>query len=138
MKFVKKHSWEFALSICFISGVIACFGTTGIWFWFAILGSMGTGIAALYCFLHPANSKPFEKIYQHEEWQFDPNHEKFPILTISAKEHGMGIKPRLEFRQSDWVFPWQCDDNGNITIIRNNNSIGRFDDLGVIIRANLY
>jgi hypothetical protein len=138
MKFVKRHFWGLILSACFIGGLIACFATTGDLFWFAIVGACGTGFAALYCFLHPPTPKPFERIYTHEDWVFDLKQESFPTLTIPASVHGMGIKPRLEFRQGDFVFPWTSDVSGNITITRDNHSIGRFKDMGVIIRHELY
>jgi len=138
MKFVKRHFWALILSICFIAGLVACFATTGVLFWFAIVGACGTGFAALYSFLHPPTPKPFERIYVHEDWFFDPKHERFPTLTIPATIHGMGVKPRLEFRQGDFVFPLNVDADGNITIIRNNHSLGRFKDMGVIIRHELY
>jgi hypothetical protein len=138
MKFIKRYFWGFISSLCFIGSFIACFSTSGFYFTYAVVGSLGTGFAALYYFLHPPTPKPFEKIYHHEDWFYDTKQDKFPTLTIPVTEHGTGKKPRLEFRQGDFVFPLDIDSNGNITIIRDNDSIGRFNDLGVIIRNELY
>jgi hypothetical protein len=134
IKFMQRHFWGCLLFICFIGGLIACLPVPKKYIWCAVLSSFGTGISALILFRHPIAPKPFEKIYHHEDWIFDPKMAKFPILTIRAAEHGMGKKPRLEFRQGDFVFPWSVDADGNITITRDNDSIGRLKDLGVIIR----
>jgi hypothetical protein len=138
MKFIKRNFWGIIFFLCFIGGLVACFSTSGFYFTYSVVGSLGTGFAALNCFLHPPIPKPFEKIYIHEDWIFDPRQEKFPILVIPASRHGMGISPRLEFRQGDFVFPWVADAAGDITITRDNHSIGRFADLGVIVRHEIY
>lgn len=138
MKFIKRHFLGLIFFVCFISGLVACFATAGVWFWFSVIGACGTGFAALNCFLHPPTPKPFERIYTHVHWTFDPKQERFPTLVIPASVHGMGIRPRLEFRQGDLVFPLVVDADGNITIIRNNHSLGRLKDMGVIIRQELY
>jgi hypothetical protein len=59
---------------------------------------------------------------------------EFPRLIIPVKEHKMGKVPYLEFEQGDYVFPWRHEENGDIVVIRDNYSIGRFRDMEMTVR----
>ena len=102
-------------------------------FWPSVGASFATLIAAILIFRYPIEPQPFRRIYNHEDWNMGDG-TKFPTLTISADAHGMGKSPHLEFRQGDFVFPWRVASDGDIIITRDNHSIGRFADLGVIVR----
>ena len=117
-------------------GVYGCLVTSFScppWFipW-ALLGSCGTGLSSAYCFIHP-NEIPFIKTYSHEAWDFGDGSE-FPILRISKNKHGKGKTPYVEFAQGNFTFPIKIDKNGDVSIIRDNHSIGRFKDIEIIIR----
>lgn len=134
--FIKRNLWGFLLIPCFVAALALSFSaTTAFLIWMGILASCGTGVAAIICFVHPFEPRPFIHVYSHESWHFGEGTE-FPTLTIPVSTHKMGSTPHLEFRQGDFVFPWRVKD-GSIVVIRNNHSIGCFNDLGVIIRRKV-
>ncbi len=132
--FIKRNLWGLLLMPCFISSLILSFSAnSNTLIILGILASCGTGIAALICFIHPFEPKPFRKVYSHSDWDTGDGF-AFPTLTIPASDHCMGLTPHLEFRQGDYVFPWAFEPNGDIVITRDNHSIPFFADLGVIVR----
>lgn len=133
MSFLYRNRWGFLFLAAFVGCVVACFSVPPAFFWWAILGSFGTALSGIYCFLYPPEPKPFVRHYVHEDWDFGDQTE-FPRLTIPMSVHGMGRTPHLEFQQGDFVFPWHVEPNGDIVVIRNNHSIGRFKDMEFIVR----
>lgn len=138
MSILKRHPWGIIYVICFVGSLVACFSVPPGFFWWSLLGAFATAVGALYSFIHRAPRKPFEKVYVHEDWDLAAADSDFPRLYIPAEVHGMGKRPRLQFRQGDYVFPVKIDGEGNIIIIRDNHSIGQFANLGVIVRESLW
>jgi hypothetical protein len=120
------------LSVSFLGGVVASFSAPPSFFWWAFLGSLGAGVGAICLFIFPMTRKPFARVYKHEDWVIDARGVQFPVLIILDKDHGMGVRPDLAFRQGDYVFPWTADAKGNITVVCNNESelVNRSADRG--------
>jgi hypothetical protein len=137
MELLRRHTWGIAFLVCFFGSLVACFSAPSGYFWWSVIGSFGGAIGALYSFIHRPPRTPFQKVYVHEDWDFAAADHDFPRLYIPADVHGMGTQPQLTFRQGDFVFQYHVDGEGNIVIIRDNHSIGRFANLGVIIRECL-
>lgn len=100
-----------------------------------LASTVGGVLGMVYTLISIVGDLPYRRTYKHEHWIFDAQGVAFPYLIILAKEHKKGAGAELEFRQGDLVFPWTRDDQGNITITRDNHSIGQFANLRVIIRA---
>ena len=137
MSLLKRSPWGVVYLVCFVGSLVVCFSAPPGFFWWSVLGALATAVGAVYCFIYPTPKTPFEKVYVHEDWDFAAIDSDFPRLYISAETHGMGRQPRLSFRQGDFVFPYKVDGDGNIIIIRDNHSLGRFANLGVVIRDSL-
>lgn len=134
MSFIKRNLWGLLLLVCFGFAVCAAFSTYETkFFWPSVIASLATLIAAIIAFLQPIEPRPFKNVYTHNDWNMGDG-TQFPTLTIAASDHGMGLTPHLEFRQGDFVFPWHTEPNGDIVVVRDNHSIGRFKDLGITIR----
>ncbi len=134
MLFLKRNSWAIFYGVCFICAIIASFSVSSGYLWFALVADLGTAGASWYCFLHPTPLRPFKKVYVHEDWDFAALDSGCPRLYIPATTHKIGRNPEVSFRQGDFVFPVKKDADGNVIIIRDNHSLGRFVNLGVIIR----
>lgn len=102
----------------------------------AIIGAIGTILSSIQNFLYRAPLTPFQRVYLHQDWDFAAIDHDYPRLYIPAHIHGMGKTPHVEFRQGDQFFPVKIDADGNVVIIRNNQSFGIFPPLGVIIREH--
>lgn len=137
MSALRNHPWGVAYLVCFVAGLIACFAAPPGFFWISIVAAFGGGVGTLQAFLYKPPRPPFKKVFVHEDWVFAALDADFPRLYISAETHGMGKKPELAFRQGDYVFPYDVDGQGNIVVVRNNHSIGRFANLGVVITESL-
>jgi hypothetical protein len=132
--FFKRNFWGFLFLIPSIGCAVASFSTPPPFLVWAIIGSLGTFLSSIYCFIYPSD-KPFSKIYTHENWDFGDG-STFPVLRIQKSEHRKGSRPDVEFKQGDSVFPYHVENGGDIVIVRDNNSIGRFKDISIIIRKN--
>jgi len=133
--FIKRNLWGLLLILCFVSAILAAFSTYGtVFFWPSVGASFATLIAAIVLFRHPFEPEPFRQVYTYGDWDMGDGM-TFPTLTIPADTHGMGSTPHLEFTQGSFIFPWEPPrPDGTIVIVRNNYSVGRFDDLGVVVR----
>lgn len=134
MKFLKRNIWAVFALVGSIATFVTCFSSTPGYFGFSLIAAYCSFMGALYSFAYPPPLPPFQKVYVHEDWIQSAGVHDFPRLYIPADVHGMGRTPHVSFRQGDHVFPVKRDGDGNLIIVRDNYTFGRYANLGVIIR----
>lgn len=142
MNFLRRNLGAIICSISFIAALVLAFSTSCSLRILGIIASLGTLVSAIYLWMDPIWSKPWEREYQSSDWWSDsrPNRD-MPQILIPGKLHGKGTKPRVEYQQLDTIYGigdlkhnYIGVNKDDVLITRPNSSIPPFGPVIIRIR----
>lgn len=105
MRFLRRNFWAIVCSLSFIAALILAFSASGFLLWFGVVASLGTGVSALYLWMEPIWSEPWEHTYHTKDWwTAERQPPEAPQILIPGTVHKKGRKPKVEFERANQIY----------------------------------